>query len=77
MAAVGPLAPGAPLVTAQAGGCRVEYKAKKDNPLRLDHGFVDIPAALCNPMAAEAEVRARLAQQGWILLAIVAIHPQG
>lgn len=56
--------------TAQAA-CIAEFKAKQDNPLRLQHGEMQV--ASCDVSAATAEVRERLAQQGWILLKIVSL----
>ena len=56
---------------AQAADCYADYKAKQDNPLRLQHGEMQV--ASCDVSAATAEVRERLAQQGWILLKIVSL----
>ncbi len=54
--------------------CRVEYKAKRDNPLKLDFGTADLPDSACASKAAAAAALApRLAKQGWTLLAIVSI----
>ncbi|WP_136634441.1 hypothetical protein [Pseudooceanicola onchidii] len=57
-------------VAAQAA-CTAEYKAKQDDPLRLTHGEMQV--ASCDRASATEEVRARLAQQGWILLKIVSL----
>ena len=51
--------------------CIAEFKAKQDNPLRLQHGEMQVSS--CDRSTATEEVRARLAQQGWILLKIVAL----
>ena len=56
--------------TAQAA-CIAEFKAKQDNPLRLQHGEMQVSS--CDMATATAEVTARLAQQGWILLKIVSL----
>jgi hypothetical protein len=57
---------------AWAQGCYAEYKAKQDNPLRLDHGVIALTD--CTGTAqVEAEVRARLAARGWILLKVVSV----
>ncbi|WP_347311978.1 hypothetical protein [Defluviimonas sp. SAOS-178_SWC] len=67
------------LVAALAAGtadaaCRVEYKAKRDNPLKLDFGTVELPDSACaSKEAAAAALKPRLAKQGWTLLAIVSI----
>jgi hypothetical protein len=47
--------------------CYVDYKAKKDNPLRLHYGVAEV-ACRGNP---KADLAARLAANGWTLLAIV------
>ncbi len=56
---------------AQAG-CFADYKAKREKPLRLHYGVVQITDAACgNKNRAAEEVSARLAGQGWTLLNIV------
>ncbi|MEZ5776892.1 MAG: hypothetical protein R3E44_00875 [Paracoccaceae bacterium] len=60
--------------TAMAAPCLVEYKAKKDKPLRLNFGTAELPAKACASKKAAASALAPiLAQQGWTLLAIVSI----
>lgn len=54
--------------------CRVEYKAKRDNPLRLDFNTVNLPDRACaSKQAAAAALAPRLAKDGWTLLSIVSI----
>ena len=54
--------------------CTVKYKAKQDNPLRLEAGSASLPDAACASKSAAAEALAPiLQQQGWTLLAITAI----
>jgi hypothetical protein len=54
--------------------CYADYKAKRDNPLRLHYGVMELPDPACgSTSAAEAEARARLAGSGWQLLNIVGI----
>jgi hypothetical protein len=69
------LALAALLAAAPAGAaCRVEYKAKQDNPLRLDFGVADLPDKACASKEAAAQALApKLKKQGWTLLAIVSI----
>lgn len=57
--------------TLAQAACSVEYKAKKDNPLKLTYGSISV--ANCSQAAAEAEARAALAAQGWILLKVLSI----
>ena len=54
--------------------CYADYKAKRDNPLRLQYGVMELPDPACgSPGAAEQEVRARLQANGWELLNVVGI----
>jgi hypothetical protein len=54
--------------------CYADYKAKRDNPLRLQYGVIELPDSACgSPASAEAEVRSRLAAGGWELLNVVGI----
>lgn len=66
------------LATAADANCTVTYKAKRDNPLKLEAGSVSLSGAACaNPAAAAAALQPMLAEQGWTLLAITAIIPAG
>ncbi|MCX7558041.1 hypothetical protein OS190_00575 [Sulfitobacter sp. F26204] len=56
----------------QAAGCYVDYKAKQDNPLRLQYGVAQINGT-CDLRAAAAELAPRLAAQGWQLLNILSV----
>ncbi|MCC5982983.1 MAG: hypothetical protein JJU42_01350 [Rhodobacteraceae bacterium] len=59
------------LATPAAAQCFADYKAKQDNPLRLQYGIVELPADACNDHAAAARhVEAVLARHGWTLLQI-------
>jgi len=58
--------------------CTVKYKAKRDNPLKLEAGEASLPTAACQSRAAAAAALApQLQQRGWTLLAITAILPSG
>lgn len=58
--------------------CTVKYKAKQDNPLKLEAGSANLPDAACGSDAdAAAALAPILAEQGWTLLAITAIIPSG
>ena len=49
--------------------CLVEYKAKRDGPLRLHYGIIELADAECaNPAAA---VSGRIAADGWELLTVM------
>lgn len=60
--------------TAQAG-CFADYKAKKDNPLRLQYGVAQINGT-CTAGAARAELAPRLAAAGWQLLNVVSVFDE-
>ena len=53
--------------------CYLDYKAKRDDPLRLHYGVIDLPETACSIDAATPLVSARLAAVGWQLLQIVSI----
>lgn len=58
--------------------CFADYKAKRDNPLRLHYGVIEVPDAACSPQAAAAEAARRLQAAGWTLLNVVSVFgPEG
>ncbi len=59
------------LAAAAAAQCFADYKAKQDNPLRLQYGIVELPPAACDDRTAAARhVEDVLARHGWTLLQI-------
>ncbi|TDE35965.1 hypothetical protein [Antarcticimicrobium sediminis] len=62
---------------ASAAECYADYKAKRDNPLKLHYGIVQLRGG-CDRQSARAEVSARLQQNGWTLLNVVSVFgPEG
>ncbi|TDT73075.1 hypothetical protein BDE40_3256 [Litoreibacter halocynthiae] len=58
--------------------CYADYKAKKDNPLKLHYGVMKLPNSACNsPKAAASAIAPRLAAAGWTLLNIVSLFDEG
>ncbi|MEN8839682.1 MAG: hypothetical protein ABF254_10445 [Octadecabacter sp.] len=55
--------------TAAQAACYADYKAKRDDPLRLHYGVAEIIGA-CSPEGARAELTPRLAADDWQLLSI-------
>ncbi len=54
-----------------AAQCFADYKAKQDDPLRLQYGIVELPPAACGDRAAAAAHAAPLLEMhGWTLLQI-------
>lgn len=58
--------------TAGAADCFADYKAKRDNPLRLHYGVVQITGTCSNPQARD-EIAARLERNGWTLLNVLSL----
>ena len=59
------------LLAGTAGAaCYADYKAKKDDPLRLQYGVAEITGE-CTPAAAFGELVPRLAADGWALLEVI------
>ncbi len=52
--------------------CYADYKAKRDNPLRLHYGIVQL-SGNCSKKAARSEISARLEQRGWTLLNVLSV----
>lgn len=49
--------------------CYADYRAKRENPLRLHYGVAQLPDSACgNTDAATRHLQSRLQQDGWILL---------
>ncbi len=63
--------------TQASAACVVEYKAKRDNPLRLDHGTITVAGDDCSAGAVQGAVKAQLASEGWILLSILSVRQSG
>lgn len=62
---------------ASAAECYADYKAKRDNPLKLHYGVMQLNGG-CDRQSARAEVSARLQQNGWTLLNVVSVFgPEG
>lgn len=56
--------------------CYADYKAKRDNPLRLHYGVARIDGP-CDKGAAKSDLSPRLAADGWTLLNIVSVFDEG
>lgn len=59
------------LASPASAECYADYKAKQDNPLRLQYGVAQVSDGNCSRRAAEAELAPRLAAAGWTLLNVV------
>ena len=60
-----------------SAACYADYKAKRDNPLRLHYGVIELPDAACaDPEFARAEIARRIAEGNWKLLNVLAIFDE-
>ena len=59
--------------------CYVDYKAKRDAPLRLAYGVSQVSDPVCGkPRQERGELAPRLAANGWTLLKIISsFGPEG
>jgi hypothetical protein len=59
--------------------CYADYKAKQDDPLRLQYGVGQVSDGACGDnAAAEGELAPRLSADGWTLLNVVSTFgPEG
>lgn len=57
---------------AAQAACYADYKAKRDDPLRLHYGVAEIDGA-CTMQNAQAELQPKLAADGWQLLNVVSV----
>jgi hypothetical protein len=63
--------------TQASAACLAEYKAKRDNPLKLEYGTMTVSDTACTVATAESIVRETLAQRGWKLLSIISVKNSG
>ncbi len=57
--------------------CYADYKAKQDNPLRLQYGIIELPADACDSMQRATEHAAPvIARSGWTLLQVESIFDE-
>lgn len=65
------------LATQASAQCYADYKAKQDNPLRLQYGLIELPASACGSVAAATRYTMPvIARSGWTLLQIESILTQ-
>lgn len=62
--------------SAAHAACYADYKAKKDNPLQLHYGVMELNGT-CSKSAARKEVSRRLSSNGWSLLTVLSVFDDG
>lgn len=55
--------------------CFADYKASKDNPLRLHYGVTQISGS-CTTSNARAQLKRRLAANGWTLQRVLSVFDE-
>ena len=64
--------------TSASAECYADYKAKKDDPLRLHYGVAQVSDGSCDRASASSELAPRLADAGWTLLNVMSTFgPEG
>lgn len=54
--------------------CYADYKAKRDNPLKLHYGVIALADSVCGSMeTVSADIARRIAVDGWSLLKVVSV----
>lgn len=53
--------------------CYADYKAKQDNPLRLQYGVSQVPQSACSVGGALDYLSPLLAEDGWQLLNVLGV----
>lgn len=62
------------LATQASAQCYADYKAKQDNPLKLQYGLIELPRSACGSVRAATGYAAPvIARSGWTLLQIESI----
>ncbi len=65
---------GLTLASQASAQCYADFKAKQDNPLRLQYGIIELPASACGSRQEAASYAAPvIARSGWTLLQIESI----
>lgn len=66
------------LASPTEAACYADYKAKRDGPLRLHYGVMQVAEGACSGSDPAAEMRQRLAGGGWTLLNVISVFgPEG
>lgn len=60
---------------AASADCYADYKAKRDDPLRLHYGVTEVRGD-CDTRSAADQLRPRLASDGWQLLNVLGVFDE-
>ncbi len=67
------------LPAAASAECYADYKAKKDAPLQLHYGVIELPQEACSDFVLAGDItRERISVGGWTLLQVISLFgPEG
>ncbi len=69
---------GAVAASSATAECYADFKAKRDNPLRLQYGVIELPDSACSKDAAAQQIASRIGADGWQLLTVLSLFgPEG
>ncbi len=64
--------------SAARASCYADYKAKRNDPLRLHYGVIELSEADCRKDVAGSVIARRIAADSWQLLAVLSLFgPEG
>ncbi|MDE0591052.1 hypothetical protein OU789_14030 [Halocynthiibacter sp. C4] len=59
-----------------SAACYADYKAKRDDPLRLHYGVVELAEQNCKKAKAGDAISKRISKDGWTLLTVISVFDQ-
>ncbi|MFV0358338.1 hypothetical protein [Tropicimonas sp.] len=59
-----------------SAACYADYKAKRDDPLRLHYGTIRLRESPCTREAAASQIATRIAKDGWTLLNVLGVFDE-
>ncbi|PRY20649.1 hypothetical protein CLV78_11222 [Aliiruegeria haliotis] len=64
------------LAAPATAACYSDYKAKRDDPLRLHYGVIALNGNACTKAAAKKQIPKRIAADGWTLLNVLGVFDE-
>lgn len=64
------------LAVPAGAACFADYKAKREAPLQLHYGVIELADRDCSREAAAAEIARRISGDGWQLLSVMSVFAE-
>jgi len=64
------------LASGACAACFADHTSKKDDPLKLHYGVVELPQSHCSKPGAQSWITQRIAGDGWQLLTVVSVFDE-